>query len=203
MLHDYLACCLQVIFLLQVLEYNTPEKLLLNEESAFSKMVQSTGAANAQYLRSLVHRVEEENSSTGDNNRLDGQRRWLASSRWAAAAQFALAVSLTSSQNDLQHLEIEDEDNILKKTKDAVITLQGVLEGKHDKAIEETLEQYQVPTDRWWSSLYRVVEGKSFSFYTPYILLSLSVNIQKLKVCPFTSSRFNYLPTIMLYPSFN
>ncbi|KMT03936.1 hypothetical protein BVRB_8g187450 [Beta vulgaris subsp. vulgaris] len=143
----------------KVLEYNTPEKLLLNEESAFSKMVQSTGAANAQYLRSLVHRVEEENSSTGDNNRLDGQRRWLASSRWAAAAQFALAVSLTSSQNDLQHLEIEDEDNILKKTKDAVITLQGVLEGKHDKAIEETLEQYQVPTDRWWSSLYRVVEG--------------------------------------------
>ncbi|KAJ4703014.1 ABC transporter C family member 2-like [Melia azedarach] len=38
----------------QVLEYDTPEELLSNEESAFSKMVQSTGAANAQYLRSLV-----------------------------------------------------------------------------------------------------------------------------------------------------
>lgn len=143
----------------KVLEYDTPEKLLLNEESAFSKMVQSTGAANAQYLRSLVVRDEAEHRSTGDDNRLDGQRRWLASSRWAAAAQFALGVSLTSSHNDLQQLEIEDEDNILKKTKDAVITLQGVLEGKHDKAIEETLEQYQVPRDRWWSSLYKVVEG--------------------------------------------
>ncbi|PRQ29591.1 putative xenobiotic-transporting ATPase [Rosa chinensis] len=30
------------------------------------------------------------------------RRRWLASSRWAAAAQFALTVSLASSQSDLQ-----------------------------------------------------------------------------------------------------
>ncbi|KAK6925545.1 hypothetical protein RJ641_007264 [Dillenia turbinata] len=37
-----------------VQEYDTPERLLLNEESAFSKMVQSIGAANAQYLRNLV-----------------------------------------------------------------------------------------------------------------------------------------------------
>ncbi|KAF9621642.1 hypothetical protein IFM89_025374 [Coptis chinensis] len=69
----------------------------------------------------------------------DGQRRWqLASSRWAAAAQFALGASLTSSQNDLQKLEIEDENNIQQKTKDAVITLQGVLEGKHDKGLSMT-----------------------------------------------------------------
>ncbi|XP_022973222.1 ABC transporter C family member 2-like isoform X3 [Cucurbita maxima] len=38
----------------RVLEYNTPKQLLSNELSAFSKMVQSTGAANAQYLRTLV-----------------------------------------------------------------------------------------------------------------------------------------------------
>ncbi|KAF8391006.1 hypothetical protein HHK36_023306 [Tetracentron sinense] len=37
-----------------VLEFDAPEDLLLNEWSAFSKMVQSTGAANTQYLRSLV-----------------------------------------------------------------------------------------------------------------------------------------------------
>jgi len=140
----------------QVLEFDTPEDLLSNEESAFAKMVQSTGAANAQYLKSLVF---TEKSNKEETKRRDGQRRWLASSRWAAAAQFALAVSLTSSQNDLHRLEIEDEDNILKKTKDAVITLQNVLEGKHDAAIEETLDQYQVPRDRWWSSLYKVIEG--------------------------------------------
>ncbi|CAN4101608.1 unnamed protein product [Withania somnifera] len=143
----------------QVLEYDTPEVLLQKEESAFSRMVQSTGAANAQYLRSLVFGREEGNSTASDKL-LDGQRRWLASSRWAAAAQFALAVTLTSSQNDLVQLEIEDEDNILKKTKNAVITLQGVLEGKHEKEIEETLDQYQVSRDRWWSSLYKMVEGK-------------------------------------------
>ncbi|XP_038877674.1 ABC transporter C family member 2-like isoform X2 [Benincasa hispida] len=44
----------------RVLEYNTPKELLSKEESAFSKMVQSTGAANAQYLHSLVLEGEGE-----------------------------------------------------------------------------------------------------------------------------------------------
>ncbi|XP_074328761.1 ABC transporter C family member 2-like [Apium graveolens] len=145
----------------QVLEYDTPEELLQNERSAFSKMVQSTGAANAEYLRSLVLGGDGENrSQRQETKQMDGQRRWLASSRWAAAAQFALGVSLTSSTNDLVQLELKDDDNnILNRTKDAVITLQGVLEGKHDKIIEETLEQYNVPRDRWWSSLYKMIEG--------------------------------------------
>ncbi|XP_074364722.1 ABC transporter C family member 1-like [Apium graveolens] len=126
----------------QVLECDTPKALLLNEQSSFSKMVESTGPANAQYLRSLVQSVKGENILGADETKqLDGQRKWLASSRWAAAAQFAVAVNLSSSQNDLMQLELlENDDNILKKTKDAVITLQAVLEGKHDKVIEETLD---------------------------------------------------------------
>ncbi|KAJ4703004.1 ABC transporter C family member 2-like [Melia azedarach] len=136
----------------QVLEYDTPEALLMKEESAFARMVQSTGPANAQYLRGLVFEGKE-------NKRRDSQRRWLASTHWAAATQFALAVGLTSKQNDLQVLDIDNKNDILGKTKDAVRTLQGVLEGKHDKVIDETLNQYQVPRDRWWSALYRIVEG--------------------------------------------
>ncbi|XP_031131650.1 ABC transporter C family member 2-like isoform X1 [Ipomoea triloba] len=143
----------------KVLEYDTPEVLLQNEESAFSRMVQSTGAANAQYLRSLVLHGRGD-TKTDMENQADGQKRLLASSRWVAATQFALAVSLTSSHNDLLQLEIEDDgDNILKKTKDAVITLQGVLEGKHDTVIEETLDHYHVSREGWWSSLYRMIEG--------------------------------------------
>ncbi|XP_019190633.1 PREDICTED: ABC transporter C family member 2-like isoform X2 [Ipomoea nil] len=143
----------------QVLEYDTPEVLLQNEESAFSRMVQSTGAANGQYLRSLVLGGRDD-MKTDVENQADGQRRWLASSRWVAAAQFALGVSLTSSHNDLLQLEIEDDgNNILKKTKDAVIILQGVLEGKHDTVIEETLDHYHVPREGWWSSLYKMIEG--------------------------------------------
>lgn len=144
----------------QVLEYDTPEVLLEKEGSAFSRMVQSTGAANAEYLRSLVIGGGEGNS-VAKVKQLDGKRRWLASTRWSAAAQYAIAFTLSSSQNDLVNSEIVDEDNILKKTKNAVITLQGVLEGKHDKEIEETLDQYQVSRDRWWSSFYRMVEGLS------------------------------------------
>ncbi|KAJ7969063.1 ABC transporter C family member 2-like [Quillaja saponaria] len=144
----------------RVIEYDTPEELLSNEGSSFSKMVQSTGPSNAQYLRSLVFGGEGvDKSGRKENKRLDGQRKWLASSRWAAAAQFAIAVSLTSSQNDLQRLEVEDENSILWKTKDAVITLQGVLEGKHDKVIEESLNENQISTEGWWSSLYRMIEG--------------------------------------------
>ncbi|XVF00520.1 hypothetical protein REPUB_Repub04eG0008100 [Reevesia pubescens] len=144
----------------KVLEYDTPVELLSNEESAFSKMVQSTGVANAQYLRSLALGGEgEDRLGREENRRLDRQRKWQASSRWDAAAQFALAVSLTSSQNDLTHLEVEDESSILKQTRDAVITLQGVLEGKHDKTIEESLDQYQMSKDGWWSALYKMIEG--------------------------------------------
>lgn len=147
------------------MEYDAPEELLSNENSAFSKMVQSTGAANAQYLRSLVFGAEGENlQGRKERKRQEGQRRWLASSRWTSAAQFALAVSLTSSQSDLQRLEIEDEGSILRKTKDAVITLRGVLEGRHDRDIEESLERHQMSRDGWWSSLFRMIEGTSCDF---------------------------------------
>lgn len=135
----------------QVLEHNTPEELLSNEESAFAKMVQSTGPANAEYLRSLVFEGEERKERT--------KRKWLASSHWAAAAQMALAGSLSSSQIILQRLDVENENNILQKTKDAVITLQDVLEGKHDKDIDDSLKQYQVSSESWWSALYRMIEG--------------------------------------------
>ncbi|KAK3022450.1 hypothetical protein RJ639_047587, partial [Escallonia herrerae] len=144
----------------QVLEYGTPEKLLLDAGGVFSKMVQSTGAANAQYLRSLVLGGEGKNKFKNEETlQMDGHRRWLASSHWAAATQFALAANVTSSQNDLQRLDSKDENDFLRKTKDAVVTLQGVLEGKHDEAIEVTLQKYNVPRDRWWSALYKVVEG--------------------------------------------
>lgn len=143
----------------RVQEHDTPEKLLLNEGSAFSMMVQSTGSANAEYLRSMVLEGRENKSSREETKRLDINKRWIASSNWAAAARFALAFSLNSTQNDLQRSNIEDENNILKKTKDAVITLKGVLEGKQKSVIDEQLDQYQIPRDRWWSALYRIVEG--------------------------------------------
>ncbi|KAM7270310.1 hypothetical protein ACFE04_029524 [Oxalis oulophora] len=142
----------------QVLEYNSPEQLLADEDSAFSKMVQSTGAANAQYLRNLVFEAKDNKFKMEETN-IPIQSRWLATSRWAAAAQFALAVSLSSSQNQLLRLDIEDNNNILKKTNDAVVTLQQVLEGKHNKEIDNTLREYQVPNEGWWSALYRTIEG--------------------------------------------
>ncbi|KAH8511962.1 hypothetical protein H0E87_009233, partial [Populus deltoides] len=113
----------------EVLEHGTPEELLLpNKGSAFSRMVQSTGPANAQYLYSLVFESKENKLSKRKND-----HRWIDSSRWAAAAQLALVVSLTSSENGLPMLDVGDEDNILRKTKDAVIRLQDVLVGKYDR----------------------------------------------------------------------
>ncbi|GLT35132.1 hypothetical protein SLA2020_096100 [Shorea laevis] len=90
----------------QVLEHDTPDdELLSKEESAFVKVVQSTGPANAQYLRSLVFGCEIGKLGREETKRLDGiKRNWFASSRWAAAAQFSLAISLTSSRADLQRM---------------------------------------------------------------------------------------------------
>lgn len=144
----------------QVLEYDSPEELL-NKESAFSRMVQSTGPANAEYLRGLVLGDKENKTDREEAMQLASQRRRLSSSRWSTAAQYALAVSLAASRNELKLSTIDDKNNILMKANDAVITLQGVLEGKHDRDIDETLSHFQFPRDRWWSALYRIVEGTS------------------------------------------
>lgn len=146
-----------IVFHFQVIEYDTPEKLLENEASAFSKMVQSTGPANAEYLRGLVASKDKESRSRR-MEQISGEPRWLVSSRWNAAVQHALAASLTSSVRDLQVLNFE-ENNVISKTKDAVVLLQDVMLGKHDKDIEETLDQFEVPRYTWWSAFYRVIEG--------------------------------------------
>lgn len=142
----------------RVLEYNSPEELLQNEGTAFYKMVQSTGAANAEYLCSLVF-GRTENNSNEYNEELENRMRRLASTHWTAATQFAIATTLSSLHQHLQKPCSEDNKDILDKTKDAVTTLQEVLEGKHDEAIEEILHKHHIPTDRWWSTLYKVVEG--------------------------------------------
>ncbi|GJY30129.1 ABC transporter C family member 2-like protein [Tanacetum coccineum] len=104
-----------------------------------------TGAKNAQYLHNLAFGAEGDRI---EKSAIDGQRRWLASSRWAAAAQFALAANLTSSLNDLVNMGIEDDNNsILKKTKVAVVTLQSVLKEEHDKDIDESLVRSQIPKE--------------------------------------------------------
>lgn len=146
----------------RVVEYDSPEKLLSNEGSAFYRMVQSTGPANAQYLCSLVLGKKESNPH-GENVLLqDGHgRRWLAKSHWMTAAQFALSRSLAASQNDLKRPDIDTVHvyDILVKTKDAVLTLHGVLEGKHDELIDEVLTRDEIPKYSWWSSFYRTIEG--------------------------------------------
>ncbi|GMN54603.1 hypothetical protein TIFTF001_023730 [Ficus carica] len=142
----------------QVLEYDSPEELL-NKESAFSGMVQSTGPANAEYLCGLVLGDKQNKTDREEAMQLASQRIRLSSSRWSTAARYALAVSLAASRNELQPSTIDNKNNILMKANDAVITLQGVLEGKHDRDIDETLSLFQVPRDRWWSALYRIVEG--------------------------------------------
>ncbi|XP_010051984.2 ABC transporter C family member 12 [Eucalyptus grandis] len=57
----------------QVAEHDTPENLLSNEASAFSKMVQSTGSANAQYLSGLVLQ-RKENRLRMEMNHSDSKR---------------------------------------------------------------------------------------------------------------------------------
>nr|QVT92271.1 ABC transporter [Salvia miltiorrhiza] len=132
-----------------------PAELLGDEAGAFSKMVQSTGPANAEYLRGLVvaRRGRGETTTTPPPP-------WLVSSRWSAAVQHALAANLASAAKDLQLLGPEEiSGNVIGKTTDAVALLQGVLMGKHDDEIEETLGRFEASRHTWWSAFYRVIEG--------------------------------------------
>eukprot|EP00249_Psilotum_nudum_P023194 c28783_g1_i1 orf=631-5508(+) len=143
----------------QLVEMDTPEKLLLNEESIFSGMVRSTGSANAQYLRSIAM-GEVDVKAEIDRQAEENKKKWAASARWATAAQWALAMTLTASHQDLQLIAQSDGGNgILERTRDATQTLQEVLQGHHDYAIAEELSRQRVPKDRWWFALLRVLEG--------------------------------------------
>ncbi|KAL2611008.1 hypothetical protein R1flu_022700 [Riccia fluitans] len=143
----------------RVVEMDTPANLLLNENSAFAAMVQSTGAANAKYLQRIVM-GEVDMKAEMEEHALEEQRNMEAAARWASAARWALALSLTGSHEDLDALyATETGDSITTRTRDAAHTLQEVLLGHHDEAIENELRERQVPKERWWFYLLRVVEG--------------------------------------------
>ncbi|KAJ4839221.1 Multidrug resistance-associated protein 9 [Turnera subulata] len=146
----------------QVLEHASPEELLLSKGSAFSAMVQSTGPENAHYLRSLVFEGKEKKPGRKEDERQDKLGDLIASSRWAAATQHGIAVSLNASLGNLLRMDVRDEKNVLRRTGDAVATLQDVLVGKHDTLINDTLQQHQVPNGRWWSALHKSLEGRTF-----------------------------------------
>lgn len=143
----------------QAVEMDSPKQLLLNDNSAFSKMVRSTGSANAQYLKSIVM-GEVDLKAEIDRVAEEKKRRWAVSARWTAAAQWALAVSLSSSLQDLEEIVgMEDGDTILESSRNAVKTLQEVLQGQHDDTITMELSKREVPRERWWSAIIRVIEG--------------------------------------------
>lgn len=154
-------------------------------------MIQSTGVANAQYLYSLVLGSDGvKNSKRKQTGHLDRQQT-LAFSHWAAAAQFAILNNLGSLQDNLQPLDCEYDNNILNKAKDSVETLKVILEGTHDKLIDEALNKYQVPADNWWSALYGVVEGTSISVACLSVIIAHIVHISQVELYA-SSSRNSY-----------
>ncbi|MCO5609705.1 hypothetical protein L7F22_063937 [Adiantum nelumboides] len=146
----------------RALEMDTPEQLLSDSGSAFSRMVESTGSANAQYLKSIV--LEEVNSKAKAIGLADEKRkRWGVSAKWAAATQWALAMSMMSSLQTLGEISNGDIDHtILEEARGAIRVLQDILQGRHDDGITEELVRRRVPREKWWSALSRVIEGLAF-----------------------------------------
>lgn len=140
----------------QVGEYDTPENLLV-EDTAFCRMVQSTGPANSQYLSNLVFENKDKKLS---GVQVGSVKRQLASSQWSSEAQYALEMTLSSSINNFQKLHSEDGNNILSKTKDAVIMLHEVLGGKHEDDINSALDRHHFSKHGWWFALYKIIEGE-------------------------------------------
>ncbi|XP_071742643.1 ABC transporter C family member 12-like [Rutidosis leptorrhynchoides] len=89
----------------QILEYDTPERLI-SREGAFLKMVESTGAANAQYLQDIVLGEDAINNFKGDEPAEHNvHETFLTSSRMTGSAQFAIDMIPNSSQTGLLDLE--------------------------------------------------------------------------------------------------
>lgn len=89
---------------LQAVEYDTPRNLVLHDRGVFAGMVRSTGAQNARYLTNVALgevSISDELSSAVAQQEKRMQKE-TAKWRWATAAQWAFAMTLTSSQNDLQ-----------------------------------------------------------------------------------------------------
>ncbi|KAJ7553297.1 hypothetical protein O6H91_06G091300 [Diphasiastrum complanatum] len=143
----------------KVAEFDTPENLLSHEDSVFSGMVRSTGAANAQYLLNIV-KGDIDLRAESEKRDQDEKRKWAVAAKWVAAAQWALATSVKSSQQDLQAItDPTASEGILDKTRDAAKTLQEVLSGQYIEEITNELQSRNVPVIKWWSALLRVVEG--------------------------------------------
>ncbi|KAG0591623.1 hypothetical protein KC19_1G189200 [Ceratodon purpureus] len=143
----------------RIVEMDTPQVLVMKEDSMFAGMVRSTGPANARYLQRIAMGDVDRNAEI-ERDAAAQKVKWEATSRWARAAQWALGVSLTSSQQDLTSVcEDDGEKTILEFTRDATMTLHQVLTGQHDSSIREALIQRQGTEERWWSALSRVLEG--------------------------------------------
>lgn len=95
-----------------------------------------------------------------EENALMEQKNLEELAKGASAARWALALSLTGSHQELDAMcQTVQSSTILNRTREAAHTLEEVLLGHHDDAIEEELREHQVPKERWWYSLLRVVEG--------------------------------------------
>ncbi|CAI5459587.1 unnamed protein product [Closterium sp. Yama58-4] len=126
------------------LEYDTPANLVLNEASVFAAMVRSTGPQTAKYLRSVA--LGEVALADELAGRAAAQEKQMAHEaakwRWATAAQWALALTLTSSQRDLQ--VGATERGVLEETRDAAQVLQAVLSGQRSEEISSALTRRQL-----------------------------------------------------------
>eukprot|EP00246_Nothoceros_aenigmaticus_P008219 TRINITY_DN22766_c0_g1_i1.p1 TRINITY_DN22766_c0_g1~~TRINITY_DN22766_c0_g1_i1.p1 ORF type:complete len:453 (-),score=83.72 TRINITY_DN22766_c0_g1_i1:323-1561(-) len=147
----------------RLVEFDTPYKLLSNEDSKFAGMVRSTGAANARYLQQLVlEALEDKRDLDSEGKRGHDRDHQLTSSRWQTAAKWALAMSLTNSNQDLKAFCEAGEgkpDTILERTRNATQLLQEILVREHDNEIKEELERRGISEEQWWAALLRVVEG--------------------------------------------
>ncbi|GJP74244.1 hypothetical protein CLOP_g4860 [Closterium sp. NIES-67] len=164
------------------LEYDTPANLVLNEQSVFAAMVRSTGPQTAKYLRSVaLGEVALEDELAGRAAAEEKKMaREAAKWRWATAAQWALALTLTSSQRDLQAMcsDSEGEDGerealvgtalaqtpsfqrgVLEETRDATQVLHAVLSGQRSEEISAALTGRQLSEEKWWTAVSRVAQG--------------------------------------------
>ncbi|KAH6558767.1 hypothetical protein KP509_1Z046600 [Ceratopteris richardii] len=161
----------------QIKEMDTPRNLLADKSSLFSKMVESTGYSNAEYLRGVA--MGEINLDPQSNKQEKKIRSVGAPEKMEVAPEQVLATPVLSPLKDLEVFAAKGVVNgILQRTTDAVKTLHAVLQGQHDNEVDFELSQQQMAAEGWWTALLNALQGL---LHSPAKTESCLVSVQMFK----------------------
>eukprot|EP00897_Mesotaenium_endlicherianum_P010190 jgi/Mesen1/919/ME000117S00078 len=147
----------------QAIEYDSPGNLLDNEHGQFFEMVQSTGAANAKYLKRIA-KGEVGMKEVLDKPAALRKKTWkkaVGGVAFGTATKLSLKPVVQDSDLDAAEAGAAKGSSVLEGLEAAALTIQAALNGEQSSEIANELQRTGVPEDKWWISFLGLIDGLS------------------------------------------